>query len=179
MPGNRTCQCRSKYQEILLGVVTCRTQWLSEDCYAMQVPKLMALSNLQVSLVGRRDVDVGCRSRHSQGDEVSLLCAIAAATSTPGAVPVKVPLAWDSHVKFNSILALDLDLWVRDSNRTLITWSVLFDKYPQIVFVAAADYAYRIDIRRWSVTENVWYGEGWMIFEHGASIPFLAELSNE
>ena len=85
---------------------------------------------------------------------------------------VKVALAWDSEViewKFlgltlpiASVLTLDLDLKVYDSAGTLVGYSGSYDNSYEIAeFPGRAGETYTIKIRRWSGTDDVWYGLAW------------------
>src|SRR5215813_10874114 len=82
---------------------------------------------------------------------------------------VKVALAWDSDVtefKFlgltiplTSTLTLDFDLMVFDSNNSLVGYSGSWDNSYEIAeFRAIPGETYTAKIRRWSGTDNVWFG---------------------
>jgi hypothetical protein len=96
--------------------------------------------------------------------------------STPrwivGRSMVKVALAWDSDViewgilglilPIASVLTLDLDLMVYDSAGNLVGYSGSFDNSYEIAeFPARGGETYTIKIRRWSGTDDVWYGVAW------------------
>lgn len=81
---------------------------------------------------------------------------------------VKVALAWDSKVlsflgiPLASALSVDLDLIVRDSRGVQVATSASWDNsYEVAEFAAAWGETYEIIIRRWSGTDNVWFGIAW------------------
>jgi hypothetical protein len=84
---------------------------------------------------------------------------------------VKVALAWDSNATrtdilflsiYQNTLSVDLDLEVRDSAGTLVASSMSWDNSYEIAeFDAKAGETYDIRIRRWSGTDDVWYGVAW------------------
>jgi len=85
---------------------------------------------------------------------------------------VKVALAWDSDVtefKFlgltiplTSTLTLDFDLMVFDSNNSLVGYSGSWDNSYEIAeFRAIPGETYTAKIRRWSGSDNVWFGIAW------------------
>jgi len=87
---------------------------------------------------------------------------------------VKVALAWDSHVTsldfvgihlpLSSTLTVDLDLHVRDSRGNQMAVSSSFDNSYEIAeFAATPGETYDIKVRRWSGTEDVWYGVAWTV----------------
>jgi hypothetical protein len=87
---------------------------------------------------------------------------------------VKVALAWDSHVStldifgihlpLSSTLTVDLDLHVRDSRGNQVAVSNSFDNSYEIAeFAATPGETYDIKLRRWSGTEDVWYGVAWTV----------------
>ena len=99
---------------------------------------------------------------------------VATLISITGVATVKVALAWDSDVvefKFfglslpiSSVLAVDLDLKVYDSAGTLVGYSGSWDNSYEIAeFRANAGETYIIKIRRWSGTDDVWYGVAWNV----------------
>ena len=85
---------------------------------------------------------------------------------------VKVALAWDSDViewrflgltiPIASVLTVDLDLMVYDSGGNLVGYSGSWDNSYEIAeFRATPGETYTIKIRRWSGTDDVWYGIAW------------------
>jgi hypothetical protein len=84
---------------------------------------------------------------------------------------VKVALAWDSKVTssattaLSSVLTVDLDLIVRDSQGNWVAYSISWDNSAEIVeFDGIKGECYEIVIRRWSGTDSVWYGVAWTHF---------------
>ncbi len=87
---------------------------------------------------------------------------------------VKVALAWDSkvrtfdflgiHLPLSSTLTGDLDLHVRDSHGNQVAVSNSWDNSYEIAeFSATPGETYDIRIRRWSGTDDVWYGVAWTV----------------
>jgi len=86
---------------------------------------------------------------------------------------VKVALAWDSMATVIDVLGLqfafdqlklDLDLKVYDSRGNLVGYSGSWDNSYEIAeFAAARGETYTIKIRRWSGTDDVWYGIAWTV----------------
>jgi hypothetical protein len=86
---------------------------------------------------------------------------------------VKVALAWDSLATVTNILwlqfasdqlKLDLDLKVYDSRGNLVGYSGSWDNSYEIAeFAATPGETYTIKIRRWSGTDDVWYGIAWTV----------------
>lgn len=84
---------------------------------------------------------------------------------------VKVALAWDSKATrtdllflsiYQNSLTVDLDLEVRDSNGSVVASSMSWDNSYEIAeFDAKAGESYDIRIRRWSGTDDVWFGVAW------------------
>jgi hypothetical protein len=84
---------------------------------------------------------------------------------------VKVVLAWDSAATrtdflffeiLNDALKVDFDLQVRDSAGSLVAFSSSFDNSYEIAeFDAKAGETYDVSIRRWSGTDDVWFGIAW------------------
>ncbi len=94
-----------------------------------------------------------------------------------GPQKVRVVLAWNSRVytwrdflpwlpdsPLLSILGLDLDLKIYDSNGTQVGYSGSWDNSYEIAeFTGQPGEEYEIRIRRWSGTENTWYGIAWTV----------------
>jgi len=85
---------------------------------------------------------------------------------------VKVALAWDSDIgefsvfgltiPISSVLRLDLDLLIYDSAGAVVGYSGSWDNSYEIAeFRARPGETYTIKIRRWSGTDDVWYGIAW------------------
>ena len=84
---------------------------------------------------------------------------------------VKVALAWDSEVNsifgfpLSSNLTLDLDLLVFDANNNLVGSSESWDNSYEIAeFRAYANTTYTIKIRRWSGSNDTWFGIAWNVY---------------
>ena len=85
---------------------------------------------------------------------------------------VKIALAWDSEVRiggfppsFSSNLTLDLDLLVYDANNNFVGSSESWDNSYEIVeFTPRANATYTIKIRRWSGTNDTWFGIAWNVY---------------
>ncbi len=92
---------------------------------------------------------------------------------------VKVALAWDSAVStflnvfpLSSRLTVDLDLSVRDSNGTTVGSSASWDNsYEVVEFAAKAGQTYEIVIRRWSGSDDVWFGVAWSVSGRSLLLP--------
>jgi hypothetical protein len=87
---------------------------------------------------------------------------------------VKIALAWDSltWLTFTSILTLDLDLLVYDSNNNLISSSESYDNSYEIAeFRAQANRTYTIKIRRRSGSNDTWFGIAWNVYGFLVSDP--------
>ena len=87
---------------------------------------------------------------------------------------VKVALAWDSKIASFSIfginfllgstLAVDLDLQVFDSGGNQVGYSGSWNNSYEIAeFQGKPGETYTIKIRRWSGTDDVWYGVAWTV----------------
>jgi len=87
---------------------------------------------------------------------------------------VKVALAWDSKITMFSILgiefpiasvlAVDLDLQVFDKNGAQVGYSGSWDNSYEIAeFIGSPGETYTIKIRRWSGSDDVWYGIAWTV----------------
>ena len=88
---------------------------------------------------------------------------------------VKVALAWDSKITMfpfpfginlpiASTLTVDLDLQVFDSRGNQVGYSGSWDNSYEIAeFDGQPGETYTIKIRRWSGTDNVWYGIAWTV----------------
>ncbi len=93
---------------------------------------------------------------------------------------VKVALAWDSSVAsiftipLASTLTVDFDLIVRDSNGNQVAHSSSWDNSYEIAeFVGTNGATYDIFVRRWSGTDDVWYGLAWNVEGFTFSWPFV------
>jgi hypothetical protein len=87
---------------------------------------------------------------------------------------VKVALAWDSRVTTYSIagmqipissqLTVDLDLMIYDSRGNLVGYSGSWDNSYEIAeFDGRQGETYEIRIRRWSGTDDTYYGIAWTV----------------
>ncbi len=87
---------------------------------------------------------------------------------------VKVALAWDSKVNtwsigglempISSTLTVDLDLMIFDSRGALVGYSGSYDNSYEIAeFDGRLGETYEIRIRRWSGTDDTWYGIAWTV----------------
>jgi hypothetical protein len=123
----------------------------------------------------RRGWDVGTSRSSDYGSggysTYSYKIAVPRTTFRP---QVKVALAWDSHVSsfdflgihipLSSTLTTDLDLHVRDSQGNQVAVSNSYDNSYEIAeFAARPGETYDIKIRRWSGTDDVWYGVAWTV----------------
>jgi hypothetical protein len=80
----------------------------------------------------------------------------------------------------SSTLTVDLDLIVRNSQGQQVAAAASWDNsYEVAEFSATRGATYEIVIRRWSGTDNVWYGVAWTV--NGNSIilrpPVFGEIS--
>ncbi|WP_101950943.1 S8 family serine peptidase [Mycobacterium sp. 3519A] len=94
------------------------------------------------------------------------------------AARVKVALAWDSAVStflgfpLFSRLTVDLDLSVRDSHGAIVGTSASWDNSYEIVeFAARAGETYEVVIRRWSGSDDVWFGVAWTVSGRNLLLP--------
>lgn len=123
----------------------------------------------------RRGFDVGTSVSSDYGADgfstYSYKVAVPRTTIWPR---VKVALAWDSkvttldffglHLPLSSALTVDLDLHVRDSRGNQVAVSNSWDNSYEIAeFSATPGETYDIKIRRWSGTDDVWYGVAWTV----------------
>jgi hypothetical protein len=87
---------------------------------------------------------------------------------------VKVALAWDSKITtwsifgiellLGSTLTVDLDLQIFDSRGIQVGYSGSWDNSYEIAeFEGKPGETYTIKIRRWSGTDDVWYGIAWTV----------------
>jgi hypothetical protein len=87
---------------------------------------------------------------------------------------VKVALAWDSRISMfsffgielllGSTLTVDLDLQIFDRRGVQVGYSGSYDNSYEIAeFVGTPGETYTIKIRRWSGTDDVWYGIAWTV----------------
>ncbi len=87
---------------------------------------------------------------------------------------VKVALAWDSRITtlsffgielpLSSRLTVDLDLQIFDSRGVQVGYSGSWDNSYEIAeFTGTPGETYTIKIRRWSGTDDVWYGVAWTV----------------
>jgi hypothetical protein len=83
---------------------------------------------------------------------------------------VKVALAWNSRVEsfvnavVSSKLTLDYDLNIYDAGGTLVGYSGSWDNSYEIAeFSAQRGQTYTIKIRRWSGTDDTWFGIAWTV----------------
>jgi hypothetical protein len=87
---------------------------------------------------------------------------------------VKVALAWDSKIStfsifgieipIASVLSVDLDLQIFDSRGVQVGYSGSWDNSYEIAeFTGWPGETYTIKIRRWSGTDDVWYGIAWTV----------------
>jgi hypothetical protein len=124
----------------------------------------------------RRGWDVGTfRSGDFDGNRMSTFVYRVAVPATLLGPKVKVALAWDGEVQeislplldpilISSTLTVDFDLLVRDAGGSLIGNSSSWDNSYEIAeFAAATGQTYEIRIRRWSGTNDTWYGIAWTV----------------
>jgi len=87
---------------------------------------------------------------------------------------VKVALAWDGEVQqislppfdpilLGSTLTVDLDLLVRNTAGNLVGNSSSWENSYEIAEFTAGAGSYDIRIRRWSGTNDTWYGVAWTV----------------
>ena len=115
-----------------------------------------------------RSSDIGSTGRTSFSYFVTLSSGIFSPRK------VKVALAWDSKIStlsifgmellLGSVLSVDLDLQIFDSHGTLVGYSGSWDNsYETAEFTGMPGETYTIKIRRWSGTDDVWYGIAWTV----------------
>lgn len=130
----------------------------------------------------RRGWDVGTLSSSGVGQD--RLATFRYRVAVPNLIffpIVKIALAWDSAVTSASsgdtatasTLTVDLDLLVRDSRGVQVAAAASWDNsYEVVEFSASPGETYEIVIRRWSGTDNVWYGVGWTVNGFTRAFPF-------
>jgi hypothetical protein len=119
----------------------------------------------------RRGWDVGTLSSSSiGGDRLATFRYFVEVPRLLYGSSVKVALAWDSAVTsilgmvLGSSLTIDLDLIVRDSAGRQVAVSASYDNsYEVVEFAASRGETYEIVIRRWSGTDDVWFGVAWNV----------------
>ena len=119
----------------------------------------------------RRGWDVGTlRSTDFDGNRMSTFRYRVTVPRSLYLSRVKVALAWDSSVSsifgipLGSNLSVDFDLIVRDGNGTQVAHSSSWDNSYEIAeFVGTNGATYDIFVRRWSGTDDVWYGLAWNV----------------
>ncbi|MDQ3244622.1 MAG: S8 family serine peptidase, partial [Gemmatimonadota bacterium] len=115
-----------------------------------------------------RSADIGSNRRTTFSYSVTLGTSIFAPRK------VKVALAWDSRITTFSIfgiellvgstLTIDLDLQIFDSRGVQVGYSGSWDNSYEIAeFVGRPGETYTIKIRRWSGSDDVWYGVAWTV----------------
>lgn len=126
------------------------------------------------SAASRRGWDVGTvRSADIGGDGFATYTYRISVPATLSGPRVKVALAWDSKVTSVSVfgfsmissrLTVDLDLHIRDSAGNTVASSASWDNSYEIAeFAAKRGETYDIRIRRWSGTDDVWFGLAWTV----------------
>ena len=131
---------------------------------AVQIAKNRKLPN---NVASERGWDVGTLSSAVVGTDK--FATFRYKISVPTTATVKVALAWDSKVTTDlfgnpttSVLTVDLDLFVSNSAGTTVALSSSFDNSYEIAeFTAIGGQIYNIAIRRWSGTDDTWYGLAW------------------
>ena len=123
----------------------------------------------------RRGWDIGTlRSADFDGNRISTFRYRIAVPSNIVQSEVKVALAWDGEVQeitlpladpilISSTLTVDLDLLVTNSSGSLVGNSSSWDNSYEIAEFSAAPGTYDIRIRRWSGTNDTWYGVAWTV----------------
>jgi hypothetical protein len=156
------------------------------DAYAaVKIAQQRKVRNAPASLCGW---DVGTLASADFGtDKLATFRYFVQIPGAGGAGVVKIALTWNSIVATNqasppapvsSTLTLDFDLLVYDSNGNTVAGSSSYDNSYEIVeFLATANQTYQIVIRRWSGTDNTWYGVAWTVFDNGVSRAFLPGLT--
>ncbi len=132
----------------------------------------------------RRGWDVGTlRSTDFDGNRMSTFRYRVTVPRSLYLSRVKVALAWDSSVSsifgipLGSNLSVDFDLIVRDSSGNQVAHSSSWDNSYEIAeFVGTNGATYDIVVRRWSGTDDVWYGLAWNV--EGITFGWPFGLSN-
>ena len=139
---------------------------------AVQIAKNRRRPN---SVASRRGWDIGTfRSSDVGADGFATYVYRVTVPKTLFGAHVKVALAWDSTVTtfdlfgttlpLSSHLTVDLDLHVRDTSGNLVASSASWDNSYEIVeFSGSRGQTYEIRIRRWSGSDDVWYGIAWTV----------------
>jgi hypothetical protein len=115
-----------------------------------------------------RSADIGRNQRTNFSYFITLSRSILAPRK------VKVALAWDSKISMfsilgiqipiSSVLSVDLDLQVFDSSGVQVGYSGSWDNSYEIAeFIGTPGETYTVKIRRWSGTDDVWYGIAWTV----------------
>lgn len=136
-----------------------------------EITKVRAAKNNAGS---RRGWDVGTLRSADFGADRRSTFEYRVTVPPDGARHVKVALAWNSKVSHTSILGiihlysskltLDMDIMVYDRAGALVGYSGSWDNSYEIAeFDGKAGETYSIRVRRWSGTDDTWYGLAWTV----------------
>lgn len=162
------------WADVIAGVDAADGAGALDAAAAVRIARSRRLPN---GAAASRGWDVGTlRSADVDADGYATYLYRVSAPRTLLSAYVKVVLAWDAKATTLRIpgfpglsialsyLSVDLDLEVRDASGATVAWSSSWDNSYEIAeFAARRGQTYEIRIRRWSGSDDVWFGLAWNV----------------